>query len=206
MQNFKNTKRIVSAMSVSLFFVSAHVSGAEQPQQAVQEKAQQKMQKQVEKIDKAAQSWWLQIFVQSQDGTNMLDKTNYIGEHEEASDQQDSRDLQEMAPFQKPFLSLYFPKDWGDGIENYSSDFRALAKQQQSQRKWQFVVESDEKRDIKLYWQASDTAQLQAMHLYDVANEKTIPAKKVDGGVNEYEVKMSAEKMHFHWLLKPPAQ
>lgn len=94
--------------------------------------------------------WRLQISAQTDDA---MDADNFAGVLSSASDGFNADDSMEPPTIDK-FVSLYFPHDdWGPLAGGYAADFRAIQKEEDQEKLWDFVVRtSDPGKSVTLTW------------------------------------------------------
>ena len=130
----------------------------------------------------------------------LQDKNSVLGQLSDSQSGYDTHDLEELAPFASPYLTIVFPHpDWGEQAGDYSTDFHGHDKKRDS---WLFEVRSDDpNREITLSW--SGTGDLRRMQLKDPANDTVIKVMDRKNGLNTYTFSMGGENARqFEWIAK----
>ncbi len=126
--------------------------------------------------------WYLRLLV-DEPATGYKDHNSVLGQLLSAQSGYDPRDLAELPPFGKPFLTLSFPHPtWGPQAGDYASDFRSAQKLNARGRPmpglptadWTFQIRADRPGvQVTLRW-AGDPAILARSRLFDPASGRTI--------------------------------
>lgn len=148
--------------------------------------------------------WYVQLWV-DEPATGYQDHNSVLGQLLVAKDGYDPRDLAELPPFGKPYLTLAFPHpDWGPRAGDYASDFRGAQKLNAKGRPipglpaadWTFTVRVDRPGTPVLLRWVGDPAILRRTRLIDSAVRKPIRPQDYPDG---YPVTLSNGTATFTW-------
>jgi hypothetical protein len=148
--------------------------------------------------------WYVRLLV-DEPATGYRDHNSVIGQLLDARNGYDPRDLAELPPFGKPYLTLVFPHpEWGAQAGDYGSDFRAAQGPRLGRRPpvalppgdWPFQIRADRPgTPVILRW-AGDPAILQRSQLIDQTTRKTINLRAYPQG---YPVTLTTGTRAFIW-------
>ncbi len=149
--------------------------------------------------------WYLRLKV-DEPATGYRDHNSVLGQLLDAQNGYDPRDLVELPPFGKPYLTLVFPRPtWGAQAGDYASDFRAARVVKPGRRPvtlpaadWPFEIRADRPGTrVVLRWEG-DPALLKRMQLLDLTTRRTInPTAKAYA--NGYPVTLTTGTRAFVW-------
>ena len=136
----------------------------------------------------------------------LKDQGNVLGMLRSSVDGYDSHDLKELPPFGAPYLTIVFAhSDWSENAGNYASDFHKKRNWRLGDE-WEFVVKSDEPRQVTLSWQGYDgLKRLYRMRLMDMETGEIVSAVK-SKKLLTYTFNMVDSTHRFKWIyLARPA-
>jgi hypothetical protein len=140
--------------------------------------------------------WWLQLIVSSGEYS---DPGNRLGRMTVSLDGGDEYDLEELAPYASPYLTLVFPHpEWGSYFWSHTTDFREL--RPGAGGTWDLEVRSDIPRDVVLSWQGESGSMPELLArsvLVDVESSQTITPQP-DGS---YAFTMAAATHRLRWQI-----
>jgi hypothetical protein len=143
---------------------------------------------------KANEEWYVRLIVEATD-EGLIDSGNVLGQLNDSKQGYDEHDLNELSPFNPPYLTIVFPHpDWTENAGDYTSNFHPTGERHDVDA-WSFEVRSDDPtREISLAW--SGTAKILAKsHLIDNATGAVI--KPTHDGT--YRFSMSGISRSFTW-------
>ncbi len=145
----------------------------------------------------AADNWQVRLKLDNH-VTGAYDHTNLLGQWQGAQPGYDSRDLVEMAPFAKPFLTLGFPHpEWGPKAGDYATDFRpALGNPPQD---WTFEVRADPIGGVAFIRWEGDTEVLRRSRLIDLQTGKTIQPAAANWAGKGYPIPLKNPVQRYTW-------
>ena len=116
----------------------------------------------------------------------------------------DLRDLDAMAPFAKPYLTLVFPHpEWGDKAGDYSADFRP-PQPRGKPVDWLFEVRADPVNNgVFLSWEG-DPAILKRSRLVDVRTGKTLNVSAGKWAKKGYPIQAKGTVERYIWRYLGP--
>lgn len=145
-----------------------------------------------------ANGWYIRLIAESGE---LVDDANVLGQLAGSTSGYDAHDLEELAPFGSPYLTVVFPhEDWGDHAGDYASDYRQTGWPAASEI-WRFEVRTSQPGvEVTLRWDGP-TAQLLGSQLLDEESGERV-AVQPDGS---YAFTMSETSRGFRWILQGAA-
>ncbi len=144
-----------------------------------------------------SEPWFMRLIVES-DG--LRDEGNLLGQLTESLDDRDYHDLEELPPFDDPYLTVVFPHpDWGDQAGDYATDFHELKPRRRRER-WTFEVRaSPEVEQVTLSWEVEPRSLMRRLKLIDRVSGQRIKPRR--GG--SYTFPMDGSPRRFTCKLRP---
>jgi len=139
-----------------------------------------------------AEGWFVRLIAESGD---LRDSGNVLGQLPDSVNRYDRHDLEELAPFDSPYLTIVFPHpNWGRQAGDYNSDFHAL--QERLDDQWSFEVRASEpSQQVTLRWEG-EASLLEEMLLIDQETGESVLVQP-DGS---FTFTMNEERHSFWWL------
>ncbi len=142
--------------------------------------------------------WYIRLIAESGD---LRDATNVFGQLGDSARGYDAHDLEELAPFGTPYLTVVFPhQDWVDHAGDYASDYHLLRPESEPDA-WSFEVRSsDPAAMVTLRWEGP-ASQLADSLLRDLENGAQVAIAA--GG--SYSFVMNGTSRRFAWVTRSSA-
>ncbi len=139
--------------------------------------------------------WYVRLIAESED---LRDASNVLGQLSDSAIDYDAHDLEELAPFGNPFLTVVFPHQyWGDHAGDYASDYHPLRPESEPDA-WRFEVRSsDPAAMVTLRWEGPGSRLLGSV-LTDVETGEQV-AVAPDGS---YAFAINGASRSFTWLTQ----
>lgn len=151
-----------------------------------------------------SREWYVRLLV-DEPATGYKDHNSILGQLLSAQNAYDPRDLSELPPFGKPYMTLVFPHpEWNGQAGDYASDFRSGQKLNAKGRPvpglpaadWAFTIRADRPgTPVILRWEG-DPAVLRNSQLIDPTVRKPIKLKDYPDG---YPVTLTGGSRSFTW-------
>ncbi len=145
------------------------------------------------------EGWFIRLTAES---GQLVDSFNVFGQLPDSHRGYDPHDLQELAPFGTPYLTVVFPHDnWGDHAGDYASDYH-LARPASQPDEWRFDVRSSEtSAEVTLRWDGP-SSRLDGSVLTDVETGEQVDVS----GDGSYTFVMNGNSRSFHWVSQAASQ
>ena len=129
--------------------------------------------------------------------TGWEDHGGLLGQLSGAQAGQDGRDLPKLAPFAKPYLSLFFPHpEWGPKAGDYATDFRPPSSRPDD---WTFEVRAEPVGGVVFLSWEGDAKQLKRMRLIDQQTGKTIQPAAKKWAKKGYPITLTNPVQRYTW-------
>ena len=139
--------------------------------------------------------WHIRLIAESGE---LVDRTNVLGQLSDSLAGYDAHDLEELAPFGDPFLTVVFPHDdWGEQAGDYASDYRAYSLTPVVDE-WRFEVRSSEAdATVTLRWEGPNE-RLSESTLIDEETGESMAVNR-DGS---YSFTLTGTSRSFRWVVR----
>ena len=148
-----------------------------------------------------ANDWYIRLKVDNP-VTGWSDHNSLLGELMDANIGFDPHDVQEMAPYAAPYLTLVFPKpEWDVNAGDYASDFHRFNLKVQT---WNFEVRAKPiGSKVFLSWEGSP-ALLKRSRLIEIATGKIILPSDPRWKAKGYPIKLTNAVQKYTWKVLTP--
>jgi hypothetical protein len=152
-----------------------------------------------------AGDWYVRLKVDNYT-TGWQDHGNLLGQLAGTQVGFDGRDLEEMAPFAKPYLTIVFPHpEWGDKAGDYAADFRPQPVRRPWGMDWNFEVRAEPAGSVVFLSWEGDPVILKRSRLIDLQNGKTINPVLDKWAKKGYPITLKGAVQRYTWrYLGPP--
>ncbi|MCU0274392.1 MAG: hypothetical protein MUE34_14265, partial [Acidimicrobiales bacterium] len=138
--------------------------------------------------------WYVRLVVAA---GPLLDPGNGLGRVDGGADGFDDFDLEELPPFDPPYLTIVFPHpEWGAHAGDYTVDLRE--RRHGAGGVWSFEVRSDVARAVTISWEVVEVAGEEVLARSRLVDEDT-PATVVPSAGGSYSAVMASTVHRFLW-------